>query len=591
MASFGFESLIGWLALLSLIPLILLYLIRPKPKEIDVPSLMFFQKDEKRKRERAFFKRMRRDWLFLIQLLALLLLSLFFVKPYMMFGQSLLLDNAIIVLDASASMAVNDHLDVALQKARDVAGASNTLIMVAKTPYVALENADKTTTLQFLDDVRAGAVSSSVGSGMMLAAQYLEVASPEIFVISDFMDTGSVKVSDAKQTLEQGGATVHLFDVGEDTTYHNVGIVDLRLDDDLSEVTIQNFDQQQHAVQTSMNGKTYQLTLDPGEREVVAFMSADDVNTIDLKIDDDLDVDDHLVAVVPSTQDIQVLLLTDEPSPYLRAALSASDHVHLDVYGTLPDKKYDAYVVHQVSGLSTQELSELKQRVQQGAGLVIHVQEDSDTIGYGDLLPVVLGKKEGFANIQEVQPNKFTKGIEIGGVNQHFTVKQDKGMTLLRADNQSIFSLQPLGQGKVAYYGIIESASSFTLNPGYPVFWVTLVSYLGNVKGMSELNREGGSLLSFDSVTTVKTPSTTVRVPALYLHEPGFYLADDDTFAVNLLDEKESALDPSSRQATLEQGAVESASGIKQRLDHLLIVLVMLFLLVELVIAKMRGEF
>jgi hypothetical protein len=213
------------------------------------------------------------------------------------------------------------------------------------------------------------------------------------------------------------------------------------------------------------------------------------------------------------------------------------------------------------------------------------------TIEYGDLIPVSLGKKEGFASIQEVQPNKFTKNIEFGGVNQHFTVKQDKGATLLQANNQSLFSLAPLGQGKIAYYGVIESASSFTLNPGYPVFWVTLVSYLGNVKGMNELNREGGSLLGFDSATTVKTPSTTVKVPALYLHEPGLYLAGDDTYAVRLLDEEESALDSTLRQTTLEQGAVESASGIKQRLDHLLIVLVMIFLLIELIVAKMRGEF
>jgi hypothetical protein len=485
---------------------------------------------------------------------------------------------------------VDDHFDTAIEKAKSVVGAKNTVIMVASSPYVALENADKKTTLDFLDDVEVGAVGSSVGSAMMLAGQYLDVAAPQVFVISDFMDTGGVSASSAQQTLEQSGASVQMIDVGESKQYHNVGIVDLRLDDDLSEVTLKNFDQVAHTFPTRINGKDYTLTLDPGEREAISFVSGDGVNTVDVQFDDDLDLDNHAVAVIPSVQDVDVLLLSDEPSTYLRAALTASKNIHLDVYGSLPSKKYDVYVVHQVSSLSSSEVTVLKERVERGAGLVIHVQEDSSSIAYGGLLPVDLGKKEGFASLQEAQPNKFTKNIEFGGVEQYYATENEKGATLLRANNDSVFSLQTFGQGKIAYYGILEDASTFTLNPGYPVFWVTLVSYLGNVQGIHELNRQGGSLLSFTDAQSVKTPSTTIKTPALYLHEPGLYMVGDDTYAVALLDEQESSLDTSSRQSLGGEQAGTS-SGIKQRLDHLLIALVLLFLLVELVMTKIRGEF
>ncbi|MFB6198625.1 MAG: BatA domain-containing protein, partial [Halobacteriaceae archaeon] len=72
----------GLYGLLSAIPLILLYLIRPKPKEQEIPSLMFFLKEQGVEREKNFFKRFSKDLLFWLQLLILITLSIAAAKPY-----------------------------------------------------------------------------------------------------------------------------------------------------------------------------------------------------------------------------------------------------------------------------------------------------------------------------------------------------------------------------------------------------------------------------------------------------------------------------------------------------------------------------
>ena len=69
----GFENSIGVYAFLSLIPFLIIYLIRPKPKSMEIPSLMFFMKARSVDKHRSFFRLLSVDWIFWLQLLALLL--------------------------------------------------------------------------------------------------------------------------------------------------------------------------------------------------------------------------------------------------------------------------------------------------------------------------------------------------------------------------------------------------------------------------------------------------------------------------------------------------------------------------------------
>ena len=89
----------GLYALLSLIPLILLYLVKPKPQEKKIPSLMFFLKDIGRENSLAFFRRLNQDWLFLLQLLVLILLIMRELEDLSLGGENLLEESGQEVLE------------------------------------------------------------------------------------------------------------------------------------------------------------------------------------------------------------------------------------------------------------------------------------------------------------------------------------------------------------------------------------------------------------------------------------------------------------------------------------------------------------
>ena len=72
-----FQTPLALAALLSVVPLIIIYMLRPKPAVLSIPSLMFVLKlDRERKRVYASLTKVVRDPLFLIQLLMLILLSI-----------------------------------------------------------------------------------------------------------------------------------------------------------------------------------------------------------------------------------------------------------------------------------------------------------------------------------------------------------------------------------------------------------------------------------------------------------------------------------------------------------------------------------
>jgi hypothetical protein len=586
MVAFNFGNVLGWFAFLSLLPLIILYLIKPKPKEISVPSLMFFHKDDHKKHHRAFFQRLSKDWLFWLQLLILAVLSFFFVQPSIILSDAFLLERTVLVVDASASTEM--IFDELIDEAKGLVGKYTTLIIASGTPRVVLEDADKRTTLDFLNNMGVGATTSPLGEALLLAGEHVG-ADQSIFVISDFMETGDVSLKSTQTTLEGRGIGVHFIDVGEKRTYDNIGIIHLKPGEEESHVSIKNFQEESVDVDVLINDKKRTVTIGGGSVEIVPFVPIFGINKIILDVDDDFEADNEALVNIPSLSTLDVVLISDHPSPYVRAALSSSPLVDLDVVDDVPTKRYDVYVLHDIQRLSAQDVATLQQHIESGAGLVIHAQNDMKTIDYGTLLPVVLGEKQGHSAIDIAQDNKFTQNIHFGGVDSYFSVDEDKGVTLATASDSSLLSLMSLGEGKVAYYGILEDASDFVLDPGYPIFWTRLIHYLGNLRGLPELNKQGGSMMVFSRETTVRTPSGAVTTEVLYLDESGIYEIGGDKIAVNLVSEKESSLVTVSVEGK-EESSLGEENGVEQSIEQLLLFLALGLLVLELLIIKVRGD-
>ena len=122
MAFAGVTSIVGLFALLSLIPFIILYLRRPKPKDETIPSLMFLVQENKRSKQHSFLQRFTSNLLFYLQLLVLLLLSLAVASPFVNLPYDITRENTVVIIDASASMQAGEggesRFDRALDEAR-----------------------------------------------------------------------------------------------------------------------------------------------------------------------------------------------------------------------------------------------------------------------------------------------------------------------------------------------------------------------------------------------------------------------------------------------------------------------------------------
>ncbi|MCC7577015.1 MAG: BatA domain-containing protein, partial [Methanomethylovorans sp.] len=100
----AFETPLALLALASIIPLIILYLLRPKPLMVRIPSVMFLMQVEEKKRFFTSITKLIKDPLFLIQLLVLILLALAAAAPYITTNEPLSDEHTVLIMDMSASM-------------------------------------------------------------------------------------------------------------------------------------------------------------------------------------------------------------------------------------------------------------------------------------------------------------------------------------------------------------------------------------------------------------------------------------------------------------------------------------------------------
>ena len=129
---FEVANIEGLWALLALIPLIVLYLIRPRPRPMNIPSLMFFMKSSGSRRLTSFLKQITHDWLFLIQLLLLTALALTFAHPFSNYEYDVTASNTVIVLDSSASSQVlegaRSRFDLEIAQAKKSLGTKNTIL-------------------------------------------------------------------------------------------------------------------------------------------------------------------------------------------------------------------------------------------------------------------------------------------------------------------------------------------------------------------------------------------------------------------------------------------------------------------------------
>lgn len=143
------------------IPIILLYMLKLRRRDVLVSSMLLWQRLLRDREANAPWQRLRRNLLLLLQLLILALLTLALARPFVP-APSVVSGSVVVLLDASASMQAHDvepsRFDAARRAAREIvdglgAGDVATIVTVGPQPQVlAQAEGDRALLRRALDD-------------------------------------------------------------------------------------------------------------------------------------------------------------------------------------------------------------------------------------------------------------------------------------------------------------------------------------------------------------------------------------------------------------------------------------------------------
>lgn len=540
----------GLIALLGLIPLIILYLIRPRPKQMPIPSLMFFMKSSGAKKLTSFLQQITQDWLFIIQLIILLALLLTFANPFTKYQHDVTASQTVIVLDASASSQTQEgaltRFDLATRQAKQVLGSKNTIILVKDVPFIALQDASAQEAATFLNSVQPVSSGSRIGEAIILAGEALG-SEGRVVVLSDFINTGGQDPEVAKSVLEAKGIVVDFITIGEGKK-SNVGIIELEAGNVQSTVYVKNFNNKQERVPLKIGASQTTLTLPALGVETFSFQTPAGMTKIEIDVNDDLAVDNVAYLSAPEGGRAKVMLVANNASPFLKNALSASGEMEVvqSAPPVIDNDEFDVIVVHNVdkNEVLRGTFRDLLKRAENGATVIVAVQENSDQIDYEGLLPVTLKERTDGGLVEVVQQTSFTKNVEFGAARGMFAADPiGSQIVVAQVQESPVITIKKVGQGKVIYFGLLENGE-FPFSPNYPIFWTELLKYVTDRDDVRNLNFKTGETLLLDEEQRVRTPSKTVQRAALVLDEAGVYELENRNIAVNLVNEFESNINP-----------------------------------------------
>ena len=577
-----FRNPTALLGLLSIIPLIIIYLIRPRPKEIRFSATQFLQEGEAERS--AVLSRLVNDPLFWVQLLALCSLTVAAAGPYST-DVAPASSHLAVVLDCSASMQASfsralEMIDPYLDKYQRVS-----IVFAASRADVTLQEGSAAEARDVLRQAEPKAVSSDLSSGMTLAENLLSSEGGHILVVSDFISWTGDDPSSTRKILEadgrvsivfadsyQGGdnlAMVEAWDVpgpgyvNHTALVHNYGFaktVTIKIDGPGGE-----------------DSRTVQV--DGEDEYYLTFTAYPGVNEISLDIDDAVSWDNHAYISVSDTGKKSVLYLGEE-SPAL-AALRSLPNVQVKTTGK-PEGN-DLVVVAKNASLN----GELNRYIDGGRVIFIASGQESP-----EFLPVRVTGVEAGPATPWVRNEGFAKGLhfdEIGLFQFPKATSRKGSTTMVEANGAPILSYWRLGKGLVVYSGL-EMDSDFYIRPEYPIFWYQMINWVTDVPDVSQSNRKTGEIIHLGEPTLVETPSTSLTTSSLILDEVGVYRYQGQTVAANMYDPKESSLRRTGEIVAGQFTGGSRETTVEKDLSNWIIALAAFAVLLELVVMRKRKE-
>ncbi len=585
---------LGLAAFALLIPLIIIYLRKPKPTEKTIPSLMFLIKELHKEKRYAFFRRLMRNLILILQLLILAALAFSVAEPFMKISKDIAAKNTVIVIDGSASMqaleGTSTRFENAKSKAKSKISGKTSVVLALDQPVVMLEQGGKSEALAVINSLQPKDTSTNIEGAMYEAENLLKNENGNVVVISDFITDNELdQPLKARRIISSKENSVEFIKVGKKVK--NIGIINLELQKRSFSVHVKNYNAKEEIiiVKHIKGGKAIaqkEIAIKPGSIEVAEFQMADSISKAELDIKDSFAVDNTAYVSAPSTKKIKILLLTNKrfdkgEKSYLMEALLASGDIELEIRKPPIVKAYELNHDIIVIGAATEpilpaDITDIADYIKKGHALIITAQDKLPSIKLLDLNPVNIGPaltKNTGIKIDII--NEFTKDIDLNTTRKYFkaNAKNNSLVVASIADNSPLISYMNYGNGKTFYYGIFDDYSQFKKTMSYPIFWNNVIKFLIETENVHDYNSKIGN------------------INAVEFKKTGVYEVEGKAIAVNFLDEIESDINRDSEELEDEIKFIEKST--KRKTDFMLaiplIIFAILLMLLELAYVKTRG--
>jgi hypothetical protein len=523
--------------------------------------------------------------------LAILLVAAALAGPYVTVAERTVVEETILVVDTSASMATEadgaTRFDRALAAARDEITETTTVVTTAGG--VVSRRAAPSTTRQALDRLAVTDAPDDLGAAIT-RARALATEDVRIVVLSDFAGDGW---TDAVATARARGLSVGLqqFDRGGGG---NVGFVDRRFSGSGVTLSVRNFGDRSVTRTVALGSRRQRVELGPGDVGTVTFPVPAGGGRATLSPGDDFPTDDAVFFAAPDDPTVDALVLTNDRNRFLITALEVADQVNVTVRTppTTVESGYDVIVYSNVDSeaLLPGNVEAGRDVLAEGGGVAVQAQPDRP--GYDGLALLNSQGIDTSAAIRRTVETELTRGIDFQspGRYERGALREGRALVELR-DGTPLIATARRDEGRLLWYGYFEEDSNFKFNYQYPVFWRRVSFYLAGRQSLSELNHETGATVEFDR-DDVEGPDGRVRGPTVELRSAGFYLGERRESA-SLLDESESAVgatgladrpDPAGNLTRTERRTVP------RRLTEFVALAALLVALVEIGYVRYRGE-
>ncbi len=581
-----FSNPLGLLGLLSIIPLIVIYLIRPKPREVLFSSTIFLT-EEKAERS-AVLSRLITDPLFWIQLLVLCSLSIAAAGPYTT-EVGTPTSHLVLVVDLSASMESNFAgakvlADPYLDRYQRIS-----IVLAENVPIVALQSGSPAEARDVLSKLTPRAVSADLSSAMILANGLLGSEGGNMLVVSDFISWEADDPGDTRKLLESSGAVSIVFansrNEGDNVAIVGGWTIDSGQGFANHTALVHNFGQAR-TVPISVTGpggtSSSSVFLVQGQDYYFSFKAYPGVNKITLDLKDAISADNTAYVYIPEQGQRNILYLGDTGSAL--TALQSLPNVQVEQSGDYVN--FDVVVVSKNASFDGK-----LNRYIDGGGKVVYIAQSKNESP--DYLPVrITGEAKGPVNLW-VRSTEFASDIHFDEISISSYLEANarrQSVTMLEANGAPVLAYWRLGKGTVVYNGL-EKDSDFYFRPEYPIFWNDMINWLNGVPDVSASNRRTGEMIPLGATVSAQTPSGTVTTTNLLLDEVGLYSYQGKTLSASMYNPRESDLgDGASYPAGqfVAQGGRETI--VEKDLSTWIIALAALAVILEMAILRWRRE-